>query len=1099
MKSKIQRFSKGDFQSNRPEIIFDETNIVIIIGEGEVYRGSLTIKSSTEDRVRGIIYPSSLRVTLKDQGFDGTLVHMDYTYDGRGLLPGHVEKGYFTVVSDSGEYRLSFTTITEKPYLTTAYGKVQSTEDFRKLALKDYSEAARLFRSKEFYEILKYEDERIFHLYDNMRKWSLGEQALEEFLVGIKQKECIFLTLQGEGMLFEDVYEAAKGTLTIKKNTWGFMPIEIQAEGDFIRLTKNAITTDDFVGNAYELEYLIRTEHLHSGRNYGQLKFITPYETLNYEVEVLQNINYHENHRMEELYMAQVIKSYIRFVAEKESLREWVNQSLKKLKLLKQLDPQNDMYQLITAHVSLMGGMEEEAKWILENYNYNRFALVKNFEINSYYLYLTALIRGEGNHYARVIGDLEKTYVRHQESWLLLWMLIDLDNKYKSPTKRIQMLEQHYDFGNHQTTFYLMAYLCYQEKPTLLKKLGGFELQVLNFAAKYQLMTKELALYLANFASQQKFYEEKLFLILERTYKLFPEPMILNAICTLLIKGSKIDKKYFKWYEQAVAFDFRIAKLYEYYMLTIDESKMKQPLPKVIYLYYMHGNNLNYKKCAFLYASLVTHEKEADDLYLGYREQIVAFTWDQLLKRHITDSLKILYKRFCREEDMNSERIEAMRDICFAYEVRTKVPDMARVLVIEKDGAIRQQIPYTEEGAIIYLYDKEARIIWESKAGRYYTDSISYETIRLFYEPRFLELCRNYADTTGAWQEEIKREEISFEALYQKGMNAFSDIETLRLVSAEIREKSYAEQADLLHYAVALFNRGEYDKTTLSYLAEYFCGATREMKHVYKVVKRYGIAASKLAERIITQMVFSETILNEEEIFMDYYSSDIVYFRLKQAYLAFVAREYVLAHRRLKQNTFDIIVRECYTGEELPDICKIALLQHYAGRSYPKEEGEVLKKALGELCEKRLLFPFYLDYPATWLREFQLYDKVFPAYRAQAGGNSRIVFNYKIRAHGRDEIGFRREALLPMYENIYVKDLVLYDDEVLIYYFQEIIGEEIRETKKQQLMNEKSDSQAGRFARLNEMEKLGGARLSQAMLSYAEEETVAGNVYKTYY
>ncbi|MFR3389416.1 MAG: DUF5717 family protein [[Clostridium] scindens] len=57
----------------------------------------------------------------------------------------------------------------------------------------------RLFRSREFYEILKYENERIFYLYDNMRKWSLGEQAMEEFLVGIKQKECIFLDPSGRG------------------------------------------------------------------------------------------------------------------------------------------------------------------------------------------------------------------------------------------------------------------------------------------------------------------------------------------------------------------------------------------------------------------------------------------------------------------------------------------------------------------------------------------------------------------------------------------------------------------------------------------------------------------------------------------------------------------------------------------------------------------------------------------------------------------------------------------------------------------------------------------------------------------------------------
>ncbi len=69
-----------------------------------------------------------------------------------------------------------------------------------------------------------------------MRKWSLGEQAMEEFLVGIKQKECIFLTLQGEGMLFEDLTESTKGTLTLMKNTWGYMPIKIETVGDFIRV-----------------------------------------------------------------------------------------------------------------------------------------------------------------------------------------------------------------------------------------------------------------------------------------------------------------------------------------------------------------------------------------------------------------------------------------------------------------------------------------------------------------------------------------------------------------------------------------------------------------------------------------------------------------------------------------------------------------------------------------------------------------------------------------------------------------------------------------------------------------------------------------------
>ena len=39
----------------------------------------------------------------------------------------------------------------------TNYGKVQSTDDFKRLAIKDFSEAQRLFRSREFYEVLNNE------------------------------------------------------------------------------------------------------------------------------------------------------------------------------------------------------------------------------------------------------------------------------------------------------------------------------------------------------------------------------------------------------------------------------------------------------------------------------------------------------------------------------------------------------------------------------------------------------------------------------------------------------------------------------------------------------------------------------------------------------------------------------------------------------------------------------------------------------------------------------------------------------------------------------------------------------------------------------
>lgn len=1098
MKNKIQKFSKGDFQLIRPDVIFDETNLVLIIGEGEVYRGSFTMRANNEGRIRGLVYSSSFRVHFKDQGFEGNPARVEFTYDGRGLRPGHVEAGKFTVVCTGGEFELAFTAIIEKPYVMTTYGKVQSTDDFRKLAIKDFSEAGRLFRSKEFYEILKYENERTFYLYDNMRKWSLGEQAMEEFMVGIKQKECIFLTLQGEGMLFEDLTESTKGTLTLMKNTWGYMPIHIETVGDFIRVSRPEISTEDFVGNAHEIEYVVRAEKLHGGRNYGALKFVTPYETLTYEVEVLQNQEYDEDHRMPELLLAQIIKEYVGYVAGRVTLEHWVDSAVEKMVALRKLDPLNEVYQLMLGNIYLLGGKTEEAKWILENYNYNRFAIGKDPLTNCYYLYLTAKIRGDVNYEERVLDEVGKTYMRHQDSWWLLYMILNLDNRYKNPYKRLEVLEQQFEYGIHAVMFYLEAYLCYQEKPTLLKKLGTFEIQVLNFATKYRMMTKELALYISNFASQQKKYSDNLFRILERIYKMYEEPMILNTICTLLIKGNKTAKKYFSWYQKAVDSDLKIAQLYEYYMMTIDEDSAHGPLPKSLVLYFMHGNALDYKKAAYLYASLVIHEEQAGDLYLNYREQMVAFTWEQLAKRHITESLRTLYKRFCREDEMTAERMEAMRDICYSYEVRTKVRGMKCVLVIEKDGSVRQRIPYdTKNGAIIYLYDKESRIVWESVEGRHYTDSIPYETKRLFYEPRFVDMCRKYAASTGFWNQEPEKEKPDYEKIQAKGIDSFEDKDVFLVCSRRIREENYTEDDFLSYLAFEMFRRGQYDKVTLTYLAEYYCGAIGDMKRLWKVLKQYGVPSYKVSERIITQMVFSETLYEEEHIFEDYYLSDNVYFRLKQAYLAYVTREYIVYGRSLEKCVFEIIANECDQKEDLPDVCKIALLKYYSDKEYTGELEDVLHQVLREMCEKQLVFPYYMNYKEEWLREVQLYDKVMAAYRCKPGGKVRLY--YKMKQKDREELGYRAEAMMPVYENLYVKQFVLYNDESVNYYFQESGNGEMITTDKKTLKTDKERVFAGKYQMLNAMTDMDSdAERSKAMLEFEEEEQMADQIFKIY-
>ncbi len=74
------------------------------------------------------------------------------------------------------------------------------------------------------------------------------------------------------------------------------------------------------------------------------------------------------------------------------------------------------------------------------------------------------------------------------------------------------------------------------------------------------------------------------------------------------------------------------------------------------------------------------------------------------------------------------------------------------------------------------------------------------------------------------------------------------------------REENYTEDDFLSYLAFEMFRRGQYDKVTLTYLAEYYCGAIGDMKRLWKVLKQYGVQSIR-SERIITQMVFAETVI----------------------------------------------------------------------------------------------------------------------------------------------------------------------------------------------------------------------------------------------
>lgn len=847
----------------------------------------------------------------------------------------------------------------------------------------------------------------------------------------------------------------------------------------------------------YELAYTVEKLDLHAGRNFGQIILTNGCDEEVFDIEITNAIPSNEKKNIQNQVnyaMAFLLKKYIK--CEKKGVfdNDWVLEGTKIINELESYQPNDIQNKLYQAHIYLLADQKSEAKWILDTYNYSKFSVGRNIEQDAYFLYLSALQKDDYIYTKKVVEELQRLYLKYATSWKILCMLIQLDPYYKDYYERKHALEHQFNLGGNHLILYMESLKCFRERCSNLKKLGEFEIQILLFGIKYGLLEKELALYTANLATQQKQFDKRILEILEGAYKLHDDVMILNAICTILIKGNLASVEYFKWFDLAVREELKIAMLYEYYMTSIDVEKVEGPLPRTVHLYFAHGNNLTNEKAALLYANLVQYEKESSELYAYYKEFIKVFTLEQLEARKINKHLRILYRKFLDTNELNIEKIKAMYDIVFSYMITTDTKNIQYVLVVEQDGVVRQRVPYTEKGAVVVLDSKDSTVVWETKAGAYYVGTVKYDTERLFYELPFVELCKKHADIFATKEIESKKKVVNIENLQTYGLHCFEENEVLDFCSKNIIQDDYEEDEFLLYLSHYLYQKEFYDRNTLIYLTMYYCGATREMKELWYAAQDYEIETQNLAERIITQMIFTESMFGGEEIFIDYYTHG-AYFRLEEAYIACIANEYVVKNREVMEETMLIMLEELDRKPKLPDVIHIAVLKYFSCHPYPESGEKTLKKSMEQLCERQIVFPFYYKYKKEWLREVQLGDKTMVSYRALFNGKVKLVYQM---FKGGKMIGEPvSEMLPPMYENIYVKKFLVFDDEEVRYHFVEIKGDRELKSKECAYKLDKKASYYGKYGRLNDMIRDVDGR-DEKIKEYALEVAYANKIFIPY-
>ena len=105
------------FENNKGSLDFSCNIIEMTFDKSEQRKGTFQIKNVAETPMEGYILSDNMRMQCLTPIFRGESAEITYCFDSAGMEPGDVVKGEFQIISNKGEYTLSFEVAREKHYL----------------------------------------------------------------------------------------------------------------------------------------------------------------------------------------------------------------------------------------------------------------------------------------------------------------------------------------------------------------------------------------------------------------------------------------------------------------------------------------------------------------------------------------------------------------------------------------------------------------------------------------------------------------------------------------------------------------------------------------------------------------------------------------------------------------------------------------------------------------------------------------------------------------------------------------------------------------------------------------------------------------------
>lgn len=785
----IERILEGKFEYDKGNLEFGCSKIELTLKCGEICEGMFTVDGAKNHLTQGRVYSSYSRMKVLNPEFIGNGETITYQFDATGMEEGDVVKGEFDIVSNQGEYYLPFVVTIEHEILQSSLEPVKNLFHFTNLAKTNWAEAVGLFYCKEFQQILEGNDRQYLGLYKGLSVYPGNEQNVEEFLIGIKKKQRIEYLLDDSSIRVNDPESMTQETIMITRNGWGYTHLKVEAQGAFIKLEKQELTDDDFLGNYCQLAFLVDPEKLHAGNNFGKICLSNPY----FEKEVAVTVSHPQKerellirHRMKRQIIFQLMIYYQQFRLKKIGTATWLGETKKLVEKLEEVADRDLTTRLFETQLLITEERYNEAKWLLNRIADQMEGKEVAPEIACYYLYLTTLNSREESYVDEVAAHVEKIFERNPDNWRIAWLLLYLSDRYsRSSTKKWLFLEAQYNRGCVSPVLYIEAVLLLQINPALLTKMDDFETRVLGYAVKEGVLTEEVIRQTISIVSQAKQFHMLVFRILEACYKELEDPDVLQVICGYLIKGNCTGPGFFKWYRLGVEQNVRVTRLYEYYMLSMDLT-VEEDIPKMVMMYFHFQNELDYERNARLYACILRKREEYPDIFASYQEQIEHFLMEQIDREHMNRDLVYLYKNLVTPQMIHEENADKFARMLFMNLVSTQYRGARYIVVLHAHVTEEYRYPLVNGVGMVPIFTGEYAVLFEDGEQNRLCASIDYNTEKMMIPGKLARFIAPYVKDAVGYDLFLCENNRSYIVLNNENMPSF-----LRIARDERIEQDY--------------------------------------------------------------------------------------------------------------------------------------------------------------------------------------------------------------------------------------------------------------------------------------------------------------------